>query len=96
MIFEIKKSVNGSLSFVGLSELTQTLLECTYCAQKYGIKKITACLTDVATWHFMNCDCDAMISVTGRLTMNVNDNVYDDLAHVIAKLLLKGIDEEFF
>lgn len=71
MIFEIKKSINGNLHLVNYAGLSQTLLECLYCGQQYGAKRIVGCLTDVTTWHFMSCEyveSQPMVSVTGSHT----------------------------
>ena len=98
MIFEIKRSVNGNLSRVDKGDLTQTLLKGYYCGQRYGLKRVTACLTDVTTWHFMNCDCQpkdkGMISILGTDSVITADE-YGDLIHKIASILLKGIDDAF-
>lgn len=74
MIFEIEKSMNGDLPRVGIGELSQTLLESCYCGLQYNTQWITACSTDVATWHFMKCNCPLdepqMVVVTGTTTVS--------------------------
>ena len=57
MVFEIKRSINGNLSYLNFAALTQTLLECEYCIQQYGLKRVIGCVTDVTSWHFLNCEC---------------------------------------
>ena len=96
MIFEIKRSVNGDLSRVGIGGLSQTLLESCYCGLQYKTRQITACLTDVAMWHFLKCDCPLrepqMVVVTGTTTVSPSQD-YESLIHTMAGMLLNGIEE---
>ena len=99
MIFEIKKSINANLAFVGMREVTQTLLECMYCMQQYNSKHVIGCITDVTTWHFMRCvavdSSDVMMSVNESTTVIAKNNNYDTLDHHLAKILLKAIEVQF-
>lgn len=96
MIFEIKRSVNGNLSRVGIGGLSQTLLESCYCGLRYKTRQITACLTDVATWHFIKCDCPLdepqMVVVKAATTVTTCQD-YKTLIHTMAGMLLNGIEE---
>ena len=71
------------------------MLEGYYCGQ-YGLKKVV-CPTDVAMWHFLECDCQpkdhGMISVLSTTTVFAG-NEYKDLIHVMAGVL-KLISDEF-
>ena len=99
MILEIKRSVNGGLSQVAYGDLVQTLLESCYCGLQYDLQRITACLTDVATWHFLDAHCypksKHMLSVDGSTSILQKDNDYSDLVHLIGSIILKGIEDEF-
>ena len=90
-IFEIKMSLNANLAFVGMRELTQTLLECMYCMQQYSTRQVIGCLTDVTAWHFMSCvsvdSTDAMMSVNGSTMEVARDNHYDTLGHHLAQIV---------
>jgi hypothetical protein len=96
MVIEIKRGVNANLVFVATRKRTQTLLECMYCLQQHNTTQVIGCLTDVTTWHFLNCksmdSSDAMLSVNGSTTIVVTDNNYDILGHHLAQMMSKAIE----
>ena len=101
MIFEIKRSVNADLMWVEGADITQTLLESFYTSHRYGTRQVVGCLSDTATWHFVNVLYDPsgggsreLVAVTGSETVIVNDRSYEDLGSTICQFLLKLIDEE--
>ena len=98
LIFEIKRAVHSTLRLVKRNGLTQALLECLYGAQQYGMTRVVGCLTDVSTWHFLNCKfihSPVGISVEGSRTVHVDGDDYSELAHCIIEMLMKIIEEEF-
>jgi hypothetical protein len=71
MIFEIKRSGNANLAFVGKPP-RRFWSACI----AYNATQVIGCLTDVSTWHFMSCDS------TPSVTLFMSEVLVDISIHV--------------